>query len=101
PDFALSASPGSITLPRGGGTATYNVTITSSGGFSSAVTLSVTGLPAGATAKFAPNPATSASTLTVSVPSSVAKGTYTLTISGTGGTPAVTHTTSVTLAKSK
>ena len=63
-DFTLSGSPASrLVVP--GGTTTYGVTITPSGGFTGPVTLSVSGLPTGATGSFAPNPATASSTLTV------------------------------------
>src|SRR5204863_1587345 len=64
PDFSLSITPSSVTVPRGGGTASYTVTITPTAGFNSSVTLSVSGLPAGATGSFNPNPATSTSALT-------------------------------------
>ena len=99
PNFSLSISPSTVTLHRGGGTATYTVTITRSGGFSSTVQLSVSGLPSGTTGSFSANPATTSSTLTLNVSSSTAKGSYTFTVSGTGGTPAVTHTATATLSK--
>jgi hypothetical protein len=99
PDFTLSVSPASITVPATGGTATYTVTITPSGGFSSPVTLSASGLPAGATATFSPNPATGTSTLTVTVSSTTVAGSYLLTVSGTGGNPSLTRTATATLVK--
>jgi subtilisin family serine protease len=102
PDFSLSVSPSSVTVPRAGGTAVYTVTITRTNGFADAVTLSVSGLPAGASGSFSPNPASGmSSTLTVTVSSATARGTYPLTITGTGGTPALTRTASATLVKSK
>jgi hypothetical protein len=102
PNFSLSVSPSSVTVPRGGGTATYNVTITRSGGFTAPVTFTVTGLPSGANGSFSPNPASSSSTtLTVNVPSSAGRGTYPLTITGTGGSPSVQHTVSATLVKTQ
>jgi len=98
PDFSLSISPTSVTVPHNGGTATYTVTVTRTGGFSSALTMSVSGLPAGATGTFAPNPATgSSTTLTVTASRSVTAGTYPLTVTGTGGSPAITHTANATL----
>jgi len=99
PDFSLSVTPPSVTLHRGGGTANYTVTITPSGGFNSPVTLSISGLPAGATGSFNPNPATSTSALTVTVPSSVSKGRYTFTVTGTGGSPTLTRTATAKLVK--
>jgi hypothetical protein len=94
PDFSLAATPSSQTVNSGQGT-TYDVTITPSGGFSAGVNLSVSGLPAGATGTFSPNPATSSSTLSVSTTASTPAGTYALTIAGTGG--GQTHQTSATL----
>src|SRR3989442_2842113 len=54
---SLSATPASQSVVQGAGT-TYAVSITPSGGFTAAVTLSVSGLPGGVTASFSPNPAT-------------------------------------------
>src|SRR5205814_8238249 len=61
PDFRLSASPASLSVAPGGSTS-YTVTITPTGGFSGPVSLSVSGLPSGASASFTPNPATTSST---------------------------------------
>jgi hypothetical protein len=53
-DFSLSAPTGTQTIDPGG-VATYTISATSvNGAFNSAVTMSVTGLPVGATASFAP-----------------------------------------------
>jgi hypothetical protein len=101
PDFSLSVSPSSITVRRGGGTAIYTVTITPSGDFNAPVSFTVTGLPSGANGSFNPNPATTSTTLTVTVPSSSPRGTYTLTITGIGGTPSVSHNVTATLIKSR
>src|SRR5207247_1674284 len=56
PDFALSAAPLSQPVAAGGSTS-YSLTITPSGGFSGSVTLSLSGAPGGVTASFSPNPA--------------------------------------------
>jgi hypothetical protein len=93
-DFSLSATPPSRTVKHGG-SATYTVTITPSGGFTGAVQLSVGGLPYKATGTFSPNPATSSSTLTVKTNGQTPAGTSTLTITGTSGS--LVHQTSVTL----
>src|SRR5207302_1195238 len=95
PDFGLSATPASQSVVQGAGT-TYTVTITPSGGFTAAVTLSVSGLPGGVTASFSPNPATASSTMTVGTGAATPPGSYALTITGVSGT--LTRTTSVTLA---
>jgi len=97
PDFSLGGSPASQTVARGGSTS-YTVTVSPVGGFSNPVTLSVSGLPSGATGSFSPNPATTTSTLTVTTSSSTPTGTYPLTITGLNGT--LTHTTTVTLVVS-
>lgn len=98
PDFSLSASPASQTVGRGQ-TASYTVTIAPSGGFSGAVGLSVRGQPAGSSASFSPNPATSSSTLSVGTARGTKPGTYTLTITGTSG--ALSRTTTATLVVRK
>lgn len=96
PDFSLSISPSSATVAHNGGTATYTVTITRTGGFASALNMSVSGLPSGVTGTFSPNPASgSSTTLTVTASRSVAKGTYPFTVTGSGG--AITHTANATL----
>jgi len=94
PDFTLAASPSSQTVIQGGATS-YGLTLATLNGFSGQVTLSVTGLPAGATSSFSPNPATSSSTMSVTAGSSSPVGSYTLTITGVSG--ALSHTATVTL----
>jgi len=97
PDFSLGASPSSQTVVAGNST-TYTTTVTPSNGFSSAVTLSVGGLPAGASSSFSPNPVpggSGSSTLGISTSSTTPAGTYTLTITGTSGN--LSHSTNVTL----
>ncbi len=53
PSFRLAVAPASVTVTEGQ-TATYTVTVTALNGFSGVVGLSVSGLPAGATAVFSP-----------------------------------------------
>src|SRR5262249_14160617 len=66
-------------------------------GFSSGVALSASGLPAGVTATFSPNPATPATpaTLTLQAAASTVLGTYTFTVTGVSG--ALSHSVSVEL----
>ena len=99
-DFAISIGPASRTVSRGGST-TYTVAITPVNGFASSVALSVNGLPSGATATFAPNPAspTSPSTLTVRTARNVARGTFTLTVTGIGGGRTHNATVGLTVRK--
>ena len=95
PDFTLAATPPSQTVAPGEAT-TFGVTVTRVNGFADAVGFTVSGLPAGATGSFAPASTTgTATTLTIGTNTSVAAGTYVLTITGTAG--AVTRTTTVTL----
>src|SRR5258705_11462770 len=82
--FTIAASPSSQTSLLGGSTS-YDVTITPSGGFAGDVTLSVGGLPPGATGAFSTNPAATTSTLSVTTPAGRPAGTYPLT------TPRVTR----------
>jgi len=85
-DFALSASPSSVTISRGQ-SAKYAVGVSVVGGSVGNVSLTVAGLPAGTTAVFSPNPVGSpgSSTLTVKTTSPTKRGTYTLQITGTSG----------------
>jgi len=98
PDFTLAASPTALSVVQGGsGNSTLSTTV--SGGFSSALTLSATGLPVGTTASFSPAsiaaPGSGSSTLTFTVGASTAAGSYPITVTATGGTR--THTVTVTL----
>jgi endoglucanase len=97
PDFALSASPASLTINRGG-SGTSTITITRSGGFSSSVALSAGGLPAGVTASFAP-PSTTGdnSVLTLTASSTATLGMTPITITGAGGSLTRTATINLTV----
>ncbi|MDQ2968061.1 MAG: peptidoglycan recognition protein family protein [Actinomycetota bacterium] len=94
PDFALAVSPSSQSVLQGQ-PATYNVTVTPSGGFTSQVGLSVSGLPIGATATFTPTATASTSTLQITTATTTPAASYALTIIGTSGS--LTHTTRATL----
>jgi len=95
PDFTITASPGTQTVAAGQA-ASYAVQVTPVQGFSSTVTLSASGLPAGASAGFNPPAiASGSSTLSVNTASTTPGGTYTLTINGIGG--GVQHSTQISL----
>jgi hypothetical protein len=98
PDFSISVSPSSRTITQGQST-TYTVTLTSLGGFSSSVSLGVSGLSSGATASFSPSSVTptGSSTLKISTTETAQTGTFTLTITATGGGITHTATTSLTI----
>jgi len=95
PDFTLTSAPASVSVTQGA-TANYTETLTPLNGFTGTVTLSIAGLPAGASATFTPASLTSGnSALAVATTAATAAGTYTLTITGTSGT--LTHTATATL----
>ena len=96
PNFSLSATPTSRTI-RPGAIATYRITISPSGGLKGGVTFSVSGLPPGTTASFAPPVAwwPGSTSLTVVTSADTPADSYTLTISGVNGS--LTRTTTVSL----
>ncbi|MEU7802901.1 S8 family serine peptidase [Micromonospora arborensis] len=98
-DFAVSVSPTSgSTAPGGSVTATVGTATTA--GSAQSVSLSASGLPAGATASFSPSTVTSggSSTLTIATSASTPAGSYPVTITGSGaaGTRTATYTLTVT-----
>ena len=100
PNFTIGASPSSVTVTQGGN-GTSTVTITSQNSFSSATTLSASGLPSGVTAAFSTNPVTppangsASSTLTLTASATATTGTATVTVTGTSGS--LTHSTTISL----
>jgi outer membrane lipoprotein SlyB len=95
--FTLSASPSSQSVTAGSSTS-YTITAAPVNGFTGTVSLTVGGLPTGASGTFSPSSiggGSGSSTLNVSTTSSTAAGSYTLTVTGTSGS--LTETTSVTL----
>ena len=96
PDFTLAATPASQSVNQGV-TANYTVALTAIGGFANAVTFSISGLPANATATFSPASlsGSGSSALAISTAITTPTGSYPLIITGTDGV--LTHTASVTL----
>ena len=98
PGFTLSASPGSVSVAPG---AEGSTTITSAvtGGFDSSIALNATGQPSGVTIVFNPTSITGAGTssMSITVGSSVAPGTYPITVTGTSGSTVETTTVSLTV----
>jgi hypothetical protein len=90
PDFSVSCSPSSLSIAQGGSGGS-TCTVTSTGGFSSAVGLSCTGLPSGASCAFSPSSVTppangsTTSALTVTVGAATPTGTTGFTVTGTSG----------------
>jgi uncharacterized membrane protein len=95
-NFSISASPTSATATKRTD-ARYTVTISAVGSFTSNVTFRISGLPNQATPLFRPNSVTGSGTtnLAVSAKQKTPAGTYSLTITATGG--GVNHSTTVTL----
>jgi uncharacterized membrane protein len=98
PDFAISASPSSVTLTQGsqGGS---TITTTISGGFNSSISLSASGVPMGVVVTFNPQtipaPGAGTSAMTINVLRLAQVGTYPITVTGNGG--GIKHSTTVTL----
>ena len=91
-DFSLSIGPSSATLPGTGGSTSFSVAVSGSGGFTAPVNFTVSGLPTGMTASFSAASSTAGTTLSLSTNPNVAAGTYSVTVTGSGGSPAMTHT---------
>ncbi len=90
PGLTLGITPTSQSVTRGQ-LATYTVSVTSTGGFTGTVSLSVSGLPTGASSAFSPaavnlsSGSTASSTLTVSTTSTTPTGSVTFTVQGLSG----------------
>jgi len=99
-NFTLTPSVSSVTLATGNSTV-ITLTTAAQYGFKSAVALSVSGLPKGITARFAPNsipsPGNGNSKLTLAAASGAAAGTYNLTITAKGGGVTQTQRFSLTV----
>jgi hypothetical protein len=94
PGFSLTASVSPIVVNPGGSNAD-SITVVPVNGFTSAVALTVTGLPAGVTASFSPASATTTSALTFTAGASASLGNTTVTV--TGKSANLTETVTITL----
>ncbi len=95
-DFSISSNPASVSIaPGGSSTSTISTTVSSGSAASVSLTASVS--PSGPTASLSATTVTAgnSATLTISVGSSVATGTYTVTVNGTEGS--ATHSTTVSV----
>jgi photosystem II stability/assembly factor-like uncharacterized protein len=95
PGFSLTSSVSTVGIIQGAAGGTSTITVDYVGGFTGNVSLAVSGLPAGVTASFSPNPATGTSTLTLTAASTATLGNATLTVTGTSGS--ITSSTPLTL----
>jgi hypothetical protein len=94
-DFSLAANPGSFSVASGGsGSATLSTAVTS--GSAEAISLSVSGLPTGASATLSPTSVSAGNGATLVVDAgTAAPGSYTLTVTGTAAS--ATHSASLSL----
>lgn len=95
-DFSITANPAAVPVTAGtSGSTSVSTAIVS--GVAQSISLSASGLPSGVTAGFGPGSVTTggSSSLTFNVASSVAPGTYPITVTGTSTT--ASHTTPVSL----
>ncbi len=85
PDFSITISPSDRAVT--GASTTFAVTVTSTGGFNSAVNLMVADLPGGVTGTFSENSGipTFATVLTVATSPSAQNGVYSFKVIGSGG----------------
>jgi hypothetical protein len=96
PSFTLS-DYSSVSIGQAG-SATSTVTLNPQNGFNSIVHLSVTGLPSGVTAAFAPASLSSgSSTLTLTATATAAVGQYNLIVTGTSGSQTASTSVSLTV----
>lgn len=94
PDFSLSAAPSSLQIARNA-SGTLQISINPQNGFTSAVTVAAQNLPTGVTSTPVTINAGSSGTLSLNVSVPTANGTFSISLTGTSGT--VSHSTSVTL----
>jgi kumamolisin len=98
PTYSISASPSAVSVLQGANGAS-TITTTDIDGFSSPVTLTSSGAPTGVTVTFGTNPIAAGggtSAVTLAVATTVAAGTYPITITGTSAS-GVVQTTSISL----
>ena len=85
PGFALSATPGALTMARGTSN-TSTISLTTSGGFTGAVNYTIGGsLPTGVVATYSVNPSTGGTVLQLTVGAAAVPGNYAVSVVGTSG----------------
>jgi uncharacterized membrane protein len=99
PSFSLYTNSTALNLGQGG-SATNTIYVNGANGFNSSTSFSITGLPAGVSASFSPNPvaANGSTQLTLKATATAPAGTSTLTITAAAGTEKVTLPIVLTIA---
>ncbi len=98
-NITLASSPSTLEILPGS-SSTDTITITDISPFSGNVFLTASGLPAGLSASFNTNSATTSGVLTLAASTSTVAGTYTVTVTGTSGTLITTTPITVKIAAS-
>src|SRR4029453_12180154 len=102
PDFSVACRPPSLSVQQGA-SGTSSCTVTSTNGFASAVALTCTGLPSGASCSFNPASVTppangsATSSLALSVSTTTPTGTSSVQVQGTSGSTVRSATLSLTV----
>lgn len=103
PSLAAVNSSGTLSVTMGG-TASFTTTVSGTGSFNSAVTISVSGAPAGVTVTLSSSsiasPGSGSVTVMAAASSAAAAGTYTLTVTAAGGNLVAKATTALTITSS-
>ena len=99
PNFTITVSPGSQSVTSGSAVS-YIVSTAAVSGFTGTESLTVSGVPTGATANFSPASIATggSSTLSVATTSSTPAGSYTLVVTGTSGTLSHSATAALTVS---
>jgi hypothetical protein len=96
PSYELTADPATISLTQGAKAST-SIAVVPAGGFRGDVGFTLSGLPSGVTATFAPATTTAMTTLTLTASSTASVGTSTVIIKGTSGTLSATSSVALTV----
>jgi subtilase family serine protease len=97
PGFSLTTSAAALSVMQGT-TGTASITVSPTNGFSGTVSLTVSGLPSGVTASFNPASTATSSTLSLVASASATVGTGSVTVTGKSGALSATVAVALTIA---